>query len=94
MIALTYPGPEKMFGELARNGALGMIRHEQSDDTEAVAELIRAQWIETYGPGACTLSYEVIFGTAFGPPEGQPRKTPDGDVATFSVDSLKNARRE
>ena len=34
-------------------------------------------------------SYEVIYGTAFAPAEGQPMKTPDGDVATFSVDALR-----
>ena len=34
-------------------------------------------------------SYEVIYGAAFAPAEGQPVKTPDGDVATFSVDALR-----
>ena len=34
-------------------------------------------------------SYEVIYGTAFAPEEGQPVKTPDGDVATFSIDALR-----
>jgi malonyl-CoA O-methyltransferase len=33
-------------------------------------------------------SYEVIYGTAFAPTEGQPVKTQDGDVATFSVEAL------
>lgn len=33
-------------------------------------------------------SYEVIYGTAFAPAEGQPMKTLDGDIATFSVDAL------
>jgi len=34
-------------------------------------------------------SYEVIYGAAFAPTEGQPVKTPGGDVATFSVDALR-----
>ena len=34
-------------------------------------------------------SYEVIYGTAFAPAEGQPVKTPGGDVATFSIDALR-----
>lgn len=34
-------------------------------------------------------SYEIIYGTAFAPRDGQPLKTPDGDVATFSVDALR-----
>ncbi len=39
-------------------------------------------------------SYEVIYGTAFAPAEGQPVKTPDGDVATFSVDALRSRSRQ
>ena len=42
--------------------------------------------------GQYPLTYEIIYGTAFGPAEGQPRRTPDGDVATFSVDSLLKSR--
>jgi hypothetical protein len=38
------------------------------------------------------LSFEVVYGTAFGPKEGQPRKTAGGDVATFSVDALLKTR--
>ena len=34
-------------------------------------------------------SYEIVYGTAFAPRDGQPLKTPDGDVATFSVDALR-----
>ncbi|NOR19090.1 MAG: malonyl-ACP O-methyltransferase BioC [Xanthomonadales bacterium] len=33
-------------------------------------------------------SYEVIYGAAFAPAEGQPMKTPEGDVATFSIDHI------
>jgi len=36
-------------------------------------------------------SYEVIYGTAFAPLEGQPMKTPDGDIATFSIDALRSS---
>jgi len=38
-------------------------------------------------------SYEVIYGTAFAPAQGQPVKTMDGDVATFSVDTLRQRSR-
>jgi len=34
-------------------------------------------------------SYEIIYGTAFAPRDGQPFKTPEGDVATFSIDALR-----
>ncbi len=39
-------------------------------------------------------SYEVIYGTAFAPAEGQPVKTPDGDVATFSIDALRTRSKK
>lgn len=38
-------------------------------------------------------SYEVVYGTAFAPAEGQPVKTPEGDVATFSIDALRSSSR-
>lgn len=40
--------------------------------------------------GRYPASYEVIYGTAFAPAEGQPVKTRQGDVATFSVDALRS----
>ncbi|MGA9574889.1 MAG: malonyl-ACP O-methyltransferase BioC [Lysobacterales bacterium] len=39
-------------------------------------------------------SYEIIYGTAFSPRDGQPVKTPGGDVATFSVDALRKRTRK
>jgi malonyl-CoA O-methyltransferase len=59
----------------------------------------RAQWERleaAYSPlltaGRYPLSYEIVYGTAFGPQEGQPRRTAGGDVVTFSVDSLLKSR--
>jgi malonyl-CoA O-methyltransferase len=40
-----------------------------------------------------SLTFEIIYGTAFGPPEGQPVRTAEGDVATFSVERLLKSRR-
>jgi malonyl-CoA O-methyltransferase len=34
-------------------------------------------------------SYEIIYGTAFAPRDGQPVKTSEGDVATFSIEALR-----
>lgn len=39
--------------------------------------------------GRYPASYEVIYGAAFAPAEGQPVRTPEGDVATFSVEALR-----
>jgi len=43
--------------------------------------------------GRLPVTWEVIFGAAFGPPEGQPIKTREGDIAAISVDSLRGSRR-
>lgn len=39
--------------------------------------------------GRYPASFEIIYGAAFAPSEGQPMKTSEGDVATFSVDALR-----
>jgi malonyl-CoA O-methyltransferase len=42
--------------------------------------------------GRLPVTWEIVYGAAFGPPEGQPIKTRDGDLAAFSVDSLRGSR--
>ena len=42
--------------------------------------------------GRLSVTYEIVYGTAFGPPEGQPRRIAGGEVATISVDSLLKSR--
>jgi len=42
--------------------------------------------------GRYPASYEIIYGTAFAPGQGQPVRTADGDVATFSVDDLRGSK--
>jgi malonyl-CoA O-methyltransferase len=37
-------------------------------------------------------TFEVVYGVAFGPQEGQPFRTPEGEWAAFSVESLKSGR--
>ena len=38
-------------------------------------------------------SYEIVYGTAFAPAEGQPVKTAEGDIATFSIEALRARSR-
>jgi malonyl-CoA O-methyltransferase len=37
-------------------------------------------------------SFEVVFGVARAPEEGQPMRTPEGEMAVFSVDELRGSR--
>ncbi len=43
--------------------------------------------------GIYPASYEVIYGAAFGPREGQPFRHPEGEIVTFSVEALKASRK-
>jgi len=47
---------------------------------------------ELHVRGSCALTYEIVYGVAFGPQEGQPIKSREGDVASFSVDYLRSSR--
>jgi malonyl-CoA O-methyltransferase len=91
IITLSYPDLNAMFRELEATGTFRLIRGwERRQDTGL--ELGQA-----YGPfmqaGRYPLSFEIIYGVAFGPREGQPVKTPAGDVVTFSVDALRRSRK-
>jgi malonyl-CoA O-methyltransferase len=41
--------------------------------------------------GRYPLTWEVLYGVAYGPEEGQPVKSRQGDVAAFSVDHLRKS---
>lgn len=41
--------------------------------------------------GCYPVTWEIVYGAAFGPGEGQAIKTRQGDVAAFSVDYLRNS---
>jgi len=56
------------------------------------AEIVRA-YQAFRQDGHYPVSWEIIYGTAFGPDEGQPIKTREGDVAAFSVESLRRSIR-
>lgn len=43
--------------------------------------------------GVLPATYEVVYAHAWGPPAGQPRRSGDGEIATFSVDKLRGSRR-
>lgn len=92
---LTYSEPRKLLEELRGLGATnadqdrargltGIARYKRmlaAYETMRVDERIPATW-------------EVVTAHAWGPPEGQGRRgTSGGDIASFSVDSLRGSRR-
>ncbi len=91
-ITLTYPDIDALICELQATGTSGFLQGRCSM-SEA------KDWIEkAYQPfrvdGKFPVTYQIIYGTAFGPQEGQPRKTPQGDLVTFSVESLKKGAQK
>jgi malonyl-CoA O-methyltransferase len=91
VITLRYPDLEAMFKELEATGTSMLVRGWKKAH-EAGSPLDGA-----YAPflldGKYPLSFEIVYGVAFGPQEGQPVKTSGGDVATFSVDALRRGRK-
>jgi hypothetical protein len=57
------------------------------------ADRLRSFWHRAGSEDGFPLSWEIVYGAAFGPAEGRPVKTARGDVATISVESLRRARR-
>jgi malonyl-CoA O-methyltransferase len=88
-ITLSYRNFDSLLRELEATVTSGFLQGGSSL-TEAKTALENA-----YEPfvidGKYPVTYEIIYGTAFGPQEGQPRRTPEGDVATFSVDYLRHS---
>ena len=89
-LTVHYPAVSALFRELEMTGA-SLLFPDWSSVREKLAEL-ESSWTTLEGGGRYPLDYEVIYGAAFGPPEGQPRRTKDGEIATFSVDSLVKTR--
>ncbi len=90
-ITVSYPDIDSLVRELKATGTSGFLQGQSSLE-EAKGELEKA-----YEPfrkeGRYPVTYEIIYGTAFGPQQGQPRKTSQGDVVTFSVESLRKSGR-
>ena len=90
-ITVHYPSLEALARELECTGISTLVQGwEQWPAEQARLEDALASRLVK---GGYPVSYEVLYGTAFGPPEGQPRRGREGDIATFSVDSLLKSRR-
>ena len=88
-LTLEYPDVLSLMRELKGLGAHNVAQQRQQGLTGK--SHIRAMYnaYEQFCRGdRYPASFEVIYGAAFAPAEGQPVKTAQGDVATFSVDAL------
>jgi len=90
-ITLTYPTQVALMKELEAQGAGGYCSdfnrlREKSSEISAAYSLDPAS-------GKWPLSWEVVYGMAFGPEEGQPVRSGGVETATFSLEALRGSRR-
>jgi len=89
-LTLEYPDVLTLMRELKGSGAHNVAAQRFRGLTGRLSMQGMQQAYEQFRhKGRYPASYEVIYGAAFAPAEGQPVRTPEGDVATFSIDALK-----
>jgi len=88
-ITVEYREFEALLAELEATGA-GLHFRDWADLTKPGNRLEDA-YRAFHRNGHYPVTWEIVYGTAFGPEEGQPIKTPRGDVAAFSVDVLRRS---
>lgn len=89
-ITLEYSSVESMMEELDSTGTGLLVKG--GDAWRSRRQELAEAWMPLMSGDKYPLTFEIVYGAAFGPPEGQPRKTADGDVATISVSSLLKSR--
>lgn len=89
-ITLEYSSVESMMEELDSTGTGLLVKG--GDAWRSRRQELAEAWMPLMSGDKYPLTFEIFYGAAFGPPEGQPRKTADGDVATISVSSLLKSR--
>lgn len=90
-ITLEYRSLDDLVGEVEATGTALLVGHWDSWASDPAARETARELL--HREGKYPLGFEVVYGTAFGPEEGQPRRTAGGEEATFSVDSLLKSRR-
>ncbi len=88
-ITLDYPDVMSLMRELKGLGEHNVASARQRGLTgkERMSAVLKA-YEQFQQNDRYPASFEVIYGIAFAPGQGQPMKTPEGDVVTFSVDQI------
>lgn len=90
-LTLEYPDVMAMMRELKGSGAHNVATHRFRGLTGKSRLLGMRQAYEQFRHNdRYPASYEIIYGAAFAPAEGQPVRSHDGDIVTFSVDALRS----
>lgn len=92
---LTYSEPRKLLEELQGLGATNADRARARGLTgKGRYQRMLAAYEAMRVDGRIPASWEVVSAHAWGPPVGQPRRVPGGEIASFSIDSLRGSRRK
>ena len=93
-LTLEYPDVMSLLRELKGTGASNVAtqRHRGLTGKSRLGAMLQA-YEEFARNGLYPASYEVIFGVSFAPAEGQPLRSSDGDIATFSIDALRSGAK-
>lgn len=90
-ITLTYPSHSALMKEFQAVGSASYCRDFK--EIQAKSEEIGTGYpVDPYSAG-WPLSWEIVYGMAFGPEEGQPVRSGGLETATFSVEALRGSRR-
>jgi malonyl-CoA O-methyltransferase len=92
---LTYSEPRLLLKELQ---GLGATNADRERERHLLGKRHYQRMLEAYETlrvdGRIPATWEVVTAHAWGPPHGQSRRTPGGgEMASFSVDSLRGSRR-
>lgn len=93
-LTVTYPDARRLMRDLKAIGAHNASTHRHRGLTgrrrfERVLESYERYRVD----GVLPATWEVVYGHALAPREGQPRRTEGGQEAAFSVDSLRRTIR-
>ncbi|MCX7512534.1 malonyl-ACP O-methyltransferase BioC [Frateuria sp. STR12] len=91
---LTYSEPRALLKELK---GLGATHADHARERHLTGKSHYRAMLAAYEAmrvdGRIPATWEVVTAHAWGPPPGQARRTPEGEIATFSLSSLRGSRR-
>jgi len=89
-LTLEYPDVLALMQELKGSGAHNVATQRFRGLTgKSRMRGMQQNYEQFRHKGRYPASYEIIYGAAFAPAEGQPVRTPQGDVVTFSIEALR-----
>ena len=91
---LTYADAGTLMRELRAIGATNAdAQRTRALTGRAHLQKVYAAYEDFRRDGVLPATYEVVYAHAVAPEPGQPRRTPEGDVASFPIERLRGSRR-